>query len=74
VTRPPAPSLFRTLLSGRTLWDLFAREISAVPAPTAPALTIGLIALGALILANVIAFYPARLAARTPTAVLLRTP
>jgi hypothetical protein len=57
---------------GRWLWDLFARSINAVPAPSVPALPILLTSFGALILANVIAAFPERIAARTPTALLLR--
>ncbi len=60
------------IIIGRALWDLFADEIHAVPEPTVPALTIALVAIGALVLANVVAAIPARLAARTETAVLLR--
>ena len=57
---------------GRTLWDLFAREINAVPAPISPVIPIVLIAVGALVLANVVAAVPARIAARTRAALLLR--
>ena len=56
---------------GRALWNLFAGQIDAVPAPTVPALTIALIAISALVLANVVAAIPGYLAARTRTAVLL---
>jgi hypothetical protein len=56
---------------GRLLWDAFANEIHVVPASIAPMSTIALIALGALLLANVAATIPARRAARTPTALLL---
>jgi hypothetical protein len=58
---------------GRWLWDLFARDIHAVPAPTVPILWIVIIALGALVLANVVAAAPGIIAARTRTAMLLRT-
>jgi FtsX-like permease family/MacB-like periplasmic core domain len=58
---------------GRFLWDLFAREISAIPDPTVPALSVILIALGAIILANLVAAIPGRIAARTRTAQLLRS-
>jgi hypothetical protein len=58
---------------GRSLWDLFAHQISAVPAPSAPVVTVVLIALGAVAGANVVAAFPGRLAARTSTALLLRT-
>ena len=58
---------------GRSLWDLFAQEINAVPSPAVPVVPIVLIALGALVLANVVAAVPGRIAARTPAALLLRT-
>ena len=57
---------------GRALWDLFARQISVVPEPTVPALTVVLIVIGALVIANLVALLPGRLAARTPAAALLR--
>ncbi len=58
---------------GRVLWTLFAREIYAVPQPTVPVLSVALVALGTLVLANVVAAFPGHMAARTPTALLLRT-
>jgi ABC-type lipoprotein release transport system permease subunit len=58
---------------GRTLWDLFAQETNAVPSPAVPVVSIVLIALGALVLANVVAAIPGRIAARTPAALVLRT-
>jgi ABC-type antimicrobial peptide transport system permease subunit len=60
------------IVIGRFLWDLFARGIYAVPLPSVPGLTIALIAVGALVLANIIAAIPGRIAARTQTALLLR--
>jgi hypothetical protein len=57
---------------GRTLWKLFAEGIHAVPTPTVPAVWMVLIALAALVLANLVAAVPARIAARTPTVVFLR--
>jgi hypothetical protein len=59
------------IVTGRSLWDLFARAINAVPQPTVPTLTIILVAVGALALANLVAAIPGLQAARTPTAVLL---
>ena len=59
------------IVIGRSLWDLFANAIHVVPEPTVPTLTIALIALGALLLANLVAAIPGRQAARTRTAVLL---
>jgi hypothetical protein len=60
------------IVLGRVLWDAFAHEINAVPAPSVSALSIVLIVIGALVLANVLATIPGRIAARTPTALLLR--
>ena len=60
------------IVTGRWLWDLFARQIYAVPYPTFSVPSIGLVALGTLLLANVVAAVPARQAARTPTALMLR--
>lgn len=57
---------------GRVLWDLFAGEISAVPAPTVPGGTVAVIGILALALAILVATIPGRLAARTPTSQLLR--
>lgn len=60
------------ILVGRTLWDLFANSIHAVPRIVVPTTTLLIIAALALVLANVIAALPARLAARTSPAILLR--
>jgi hypothetical protein len=57
---------------GRFLWDLFARQISVVPEPAVPGLPVVLITVGALVLANIVAAVPGRMAARTPPALLLR--
>ena len=57
---------------GRSLWTLFAQEIYAVPQPTVPVLPVVLVALGTLVVANLVAAVPGRMAARTPTALLLR--
>jgi hypothetical protein len=57
---------------GRWLWDLFAHNIDVVPAPTVPTLSIALVAIGALVLANLVAAMPGFIAARTKTASLLR--
>jgi len=60
------------IVFGRWLWDLFAQNIDVVPAPTVPVMSIVLIALGALVLANLVAAVPGVIAARTKTASLLR--
>ena len=58
---------------GRWLWILFAHEIYAVPDPTVPLLSVVFVALGALVLANLVAFFPGRVAGKTQTALMLRT-
>jgi hypothetical protein len=40
------------IVIGRLLWNLFAHEIDAVPAPTIPVLSITLIAMGTVLLAE----------------------
>jgi ABC-type antimicrobial peptide transport system permease subunit len=60
------------IIVGRQLWILFARNINAVPDPTVPVVVVILVALGALVFANVVAALPGRIAARTPTALVLR--
>jgi ABC-type antimicrobial peptide transport system permease subunit len=57
---------------GRWLWDLFARDIYAVPLPTVPVGEVALVVLGTLVLANLVAVIPGQMAARTPTALVLR--
>lgn len=61
------------IVAGRQLWAAFADAIYAVAAPTVPTVQLVLVGLGALVLANVVAVLPGRIAARTPTAVLLRS-
>jgi ABC-type lipoprotein release transport system permease subunit len=60
------------LALGSSLWDLFAREIYVVPAPTLPVLQVTLVAIGGIVLANVVAGIPGRSAAGTPAALVLR--
>jgi ABC-type lipoprotein release transport system permease subunit len=60
------------IAAGRQLWTLFARSIDAVPEPTVPASLI-VVAIGTLILVNLVAAIPARIAARTPAALALRS-
>ena len=59
------------IAAGRQLWTFFAQSINAVPEPTVPA-SLFLVAAGVLILANLVALVPARIAARTPAALALR--
>lgn len=60
------------IVVGRSLWVAFAQQIDAVAEPFVPTLTIALVAVGAVVLANLVAAVPARLAADTPTILLLR--
>jgi FtsX-like permease family len=60
------------VIIGRQLWILFARSINAVPDPTVPILSLSLIGVGALVFAFAVAAIPGRIAARTPTALVLR--
>jgi hypothetical protein len=60
------------IITGHVIWDLFAREINAVPQPTVPVLSVVLIVVGGLALAIIVAAIPGRIAARTSTALLLR--
>jgi ABC-type lipoprotein release transport system permease subunit len=61
------------IIVGRWLWILFARLIYAVPEPTVPWLSVVLVGAGALVIANVVAAIPGRMAARVPAALLLRS-
>ena len=56
---------------GRWLWDLFAREIGAVPSPSVSLASLGVVAAGAVVVALVTALAPGRRAAATPAAVAL---
>jgi ABC-type antimicrobial peptide transport system permease subunit len=57
---------------GRLLWLLFAHQLSAVAAPVIPAVSVAVVAVGTLVIANLVAALPGRIAAGTPTALLLR--
>ena len=57
---------------GRWLWTLFARHIDAVPQPTVPVLSVIIVALVTLVLANAVAALPGQSAAHTSTARVLR--
>ena len=60
------------IVLGRFLWNLFAYELSVVPSPTVPVSAVVVIALGAIVVGNVVAAVPASMASKTPTALLLR--
>jgi hypothetical protein len=58
---------------GRRLWAAFASQIYAVPHATVPALAIVYVAIGAVVLANLVAAIPGLHAARTPSAAALQS-
>jgi hypothetical protein len=60
------------ILAGRALWSTFARSIFAVPESAVSVPTTILVGVGALVFAIVVAVLPARSAARTPAALVLR--
>ncbi len=60
------------IAAGRWLWLAFARQLSAVPDPVIPVVSVALTAVAALVLANLVAALPGRAAARTPAAAILR--
>jgi PPIC-type PPIASE domain/FtsX-like permease family len=57
---------------GRWAWTLFAEQIGVVPEPVTPLPLILLVVPAAVLLANVVALLPARYAARTSPALVLR--
>jgi hypothetical protein len=61
------------ILIGRELWILFAKNLNAVPLATVPVETVVLTGLGAVIFAVVVSAIPGRSAARTSTALVLRS-
>jgi hypothetical protein len=60
------------IVAGRQLWTLFARNVNAVPDPAVPVRWVVLVAIGALVFANLDAALPGLDAARTPAALALR--
>jgi hypothetical protein len=61
------------IVIGRQLWTVFTNNINAVPDPTVPALSVVLVATGALVFAVPDAALPGRAEARTPAAIALRS-
>jgi ABC-type lipoprotein release transport system permease subunit len=60
------------IVAGRWLWTLFANSVYVVPEPTIPVLSVVIVSLGAIVLANIVAALPGRSAAKTSTARILR--
>ena len=61
------------LIAGRLTWNVIARYGGFAPAPVVPAGQYGIVCGAALLIAGLLALLPARAAARTPPAVVLRT-
>jgi len=61
------------IIAGRALWSVFADTLGVVRFVSVPELALLLLAPAALVLGNLIAAIPARAAARTPPALVLRT-
>jgi ABC-type antimicrobial peptide transport system permease subunit len=61
------------IAAGRVLWRVFATNFGVVPLTVVEALPVAVLAFGVLAAANVLAFLPALLAARSRPAELLRT-
>lgn len=60
------------ILAGRWLWDRFATDLGIVAVPVVPVLAIVVTGVAAVVAANLVAAGPARRAARTSSARLLR--
>jgi hypothetical protein len=58
---------------GRVGWDSFATRLGTLPEPVTPFLTLTLMVPVAIILANLVAGVPGSIAARRPSAVVLRS-
>lgn len=61
------------IVLGRWGWRIYARSIGVVPEPAVAWLTVAVAVGGALVVANVVAAWPGRAAARTPAATVLRS-
>ncbi len=46
------------IFTGKALWDVFAHELDVVPSPTVPVLAVVLVAVGTVVLANLVALLP----------------
>ena len=61
------------IVAGRWSWNAFAEQIGALPRPMVPPSLVTGVVLGALVLCNLVALVPGRLAARTEPAAVLRS-
>ena len=60
------------VVAGRFAWHLFANQLGVPPRPSVSAIALAVVVVATLVLANLMALIPARLAARTRAAVVLR--
>jgi ABC-type antimicrobial peptide transport system permease subunit len=60
------------IAAGRTAWDVFADRLGVPPQPVTPVLAVGVLVPLLLVLANVVAAVPGRVAARMRPAAALR--
>jgi hypothetical protein len=58
---------------GRLGWDTFATQLGTLPEPVTPLLTLTLMVPAAIVLANLVAGVPGTIAARRPSALVLRS-
>jgi hypothetical protein len=61
------------VIAGRWAWTVFAQQLGVPPSPVVPVALLLLAVPAGLLAANLIAWIPGRLAARTPAAVVLRS-
>ena len=61
------------IAAGRWVWAVFAGRLGVPPRPVTPVLAVTLLVPATIVLANLVAAVPARLAARTQPAAALRT-
>ena len=61
------------IAAGRWVWAVFAGRLGVPPRPVTPVVAVTLLVPATIVLANLVAAVPARLAARTRPAVALRT-
>jgi ABC-type lipoprotein release transport system permease subunit len=59
-------------VAGRWAWNLFADQLGVLPQPVTPALPLLLIAPATILIANLAALVPGRMAAETQPARVLR--
>ncbi|MFN2607109.1 MAG: FtsX-like permease family protein [Acidimicrobiales bacterium] len=59
--------------AGRSVWLLFAHQLGILPEPAVPVIALVVLAVATFVTANLVALLPARAAARTQPALVLRT-